>query len=149
MATSVPTTRPPESDGWRAISAPEPFEAVPHNDPQARKYIELLTDGANAVLYDDLLPRLKAAKTISMTSRQRPVTIYIERATQGDESPIAIFTITFGNEPENITPLMSGYASKAPVCPIANYYSHAPDGRKLEADFGQIGAAIRSVRLTR
>jgi hypothetical protein len=135
--------------GWRVISPTEPFvEGVPYTQDDTIKAIILMTDGQNEVYnfsaYGYPADHLGWNTTTALNEKLSRICSSIKSIQNANnEAAIRIYTIAFGNPPENIVTLMRQCATEP-----GNFFN-SPTNDDLKNAFESIAIGLNELRVSR
>ncbi|MEJ2123962.1 MAG: hypothetical protein P8Y47_03905, partial [Alphaproteobacteria bacterium] len=135
--------------GWRVISPTVPFtEGVPYTQDDTIKAIILMTDGQNEVYnfsaYGYPADHLGSNTTQALNNKLTHISNNIKaiQNTNGDDA-IRIYTIAFGDPPQNIVNLMKHCATEP-----GNFFN-SPTNDDLKNAFESIAIGLNELRVSR
>lgn len=135
--------------GWRVISPTEPFtEGVPYTQDDTIKAIILMTDGQNEVYnfsaYGYPEDHLGSNTTTALNNKLTRICNNIKALkNENGEDAIKLYTIAFGNPPQNIVNLMKHCATEP-----GNFFN-SPTNDDLKNAFESIAIGLNELRVSR
>jgi len=127
--------------GWRLLDGNEPFGGLTNMDPDRKKAMVLMTDGANTVRYGS--PNHNNDLQQVYTSETNDLTTSLCDAIKGDGIDLFTVAYNFGSGNTAAETMIENCAS------TPNFFFKANNAEELETAFSEIASSLYEVRLSR